>query len=78
MKTAQRIIVDLKDKIGQAATGDDYFLASGNSQKEEALSALINLGFTKASVEKVLDKIVAAKPTASVEEIIKEALKAGI
>jgi len=78
LKTAQRIIVDLKDKIGLASAGDDHFLASGNNSKEEALSALMNLGFTKASIEKVLDKIVAAKPSASVEDIIKEALKSGI
>ena len=78
LKTAQRIIVDLKDKIGLATTGDDQFLSQRSNSKEEALSALMNLGFTKASVEKILDKIVAAKPTASVEDIIKEALKAGI
>ena len=78
LKTAQRIIVDLKDKIGQPANGDDHFLASKSSLREEALSALVNLGFTKSSVEKVLDKIVAAKPSATVEDIIKEALKSGI
>ncbi len=78
LKTAQRIIVDLKDKIGQVSEDDDKFLVSNNTSKEEALSALVNLGFTKASVEKVLDKIVAAKPSASIEEIIKEALKFGI
>jgi len=77
LKTAQRIIVDLKDKIGQATT-DDKFLMTNNSLKEEALSALVNLGFTKASVEKVLDKIVTNKPSATVEDIIKEALKSGI
>ena len=78
LKTAQRIIVDLKDKIGQTVIGDDHFLSSNNSLKEEALSALVNLGFTKSSVEKVLDKIVATKPSATVEDIIKEALKSGI
>ena len=78
LKTAQRIIVDLKDKIGLVATGDDKFLASTGSFREEALSALVNLGFTKASVEKVLDKIVAAKPSATVEYLINEALKSGI
>jgi Holliday junction DNA helicase RuvA len=78
LKTAQRIIVDLKDKIGQAATGDDKFPTVNNSSRDEALSALVNLGFTKASVEKVLDKIVTARPSAGIEEIIKEALKAGI
>jgi len=78
LKTAQRIIVDLKDKIGLSDLSDDKFLSSKNNSKEEALSALMNLGFTKASVDKLLDKIVAAKPTASVEDIIKEALKSGI
>ncbi len=78
LKTAQRIIVDLKDKIGTAISAEDKFLVVNNTSKEEALSALVNLGFTKVSVEKVLDKIVAAKPSASVEDIIKEALKFGI
>ena len=78
LKTAQRIIVDLKDKIGQTAGGDHQFLMLNNTSKEEALSALVNLGFTKASVEKVLDKIIASKPSASIEDIIKEALKSGI
>ena len=78
LKTAQRIIVDLKDKIGLAVTADDKFLTSNNRLKEEALSALVNLGFTKTSVEKVLDKIVTNKPSATVEDIIKEALKSGI
>ena len=78
LKTAQRIIVDLKDKIGQTAANDNQFLAANTSSKEEALSALMNLGFTKASVDKLLDKIVASKPSATIEEIIKEALKSGI
>ncbi len=78
LKTAQRIIVDLKDKIGQVASADDNFSVSNNTSKEEALSALVNLGFTKASVEKVLDKIAVGNPSASVEDLIKEALKFGI
>ena len=78
LKTAQRIIVDLKDKIGQVASRDDHFLTTSTTSREEALSALVNLGFTKASVEKALDKITTTKPTASVEEMIKEALKFGI
>ena len=79
LKTAQRIIVDLKDKIGQtSASGDDKFSVSDNSLKEAALSALVNLGFTKASVEKVLNKIAAANPSASIEDLIKETLKTGI
>ena len=78
LKTAQRIIVDLKDKIGVAVSSEDKFSVVNNTSKEEALSALVNLGFTKASVEKAIDKIVAANPSASVEDIIKEALKFGI
>ncbi|MDR0715143.1 MAG: Holliday junction branch migration protein RuvA [Bacteroidales bacterium] len=78
LKTAQRIIVDLKDKIGIAHMTGDHFLQIAGSSKEEASSALVNLGFTKTSVEKVLDKIVAARPSITVEELIKEALKAGI
>ena len=79
LKTAQRIIVDLKDKIGLASTGDDVqFLTPSSNSKQEALSALMNLGFTKTSVDKLLDKIVTAKPAATVEDIIKEALKSGI
>ncbi|MDR1864807.1 MAG: Holliday junction branch migration protein RuvA [Bacteroidales bacterium] len=75
LKTAQRIIVDLKDKIGAAASAEDTVLHLGGAAKEEALSALVNLGFTKAPVEKLLDRIVAASPSATVEYLIKEALK---
>ncbi|MDR1673557.1 MAG: Holliday junction branch migration protein RuvA [Bacteroidales bacterium] len=75
LKTAQRIIVDLKDKIGAAASADNPQLLQGNASKNEALSALVNLGFAKTLVEKVIDRIAAAKPSASVEEMIKEALK---
>ncbi|MDR1666130.1 MAG: Holliday junction branch migration protein RuvA [Bacteroidales bacterium] len=78
LKTAQRIIVDLKDKIGMAGAGGDQFLPAAGSSKEEASSALVNLGFTKVSVEKALDRILASRPSATVEELIKEALKAGI
>ena len=78
LKTAQRIIVDLKDKIEQTAVTVDHSISPNNRLKEEALSALVNLGFSKAPVEKVLDKIVIAKPSATVEDIIKEALKSGI
>jgi len=78
LKTAQRIIVDLKDKIGMATSGNDELLTMNSNSRDEALSALMNLGFTKSSIEKILDKIVAAKPAASVEDIIKEALKSGI
>jgi len=74
IKTAQRIIIDLKDKITKA--GDDNILIPEiNKNKEEALSALTMLGFKKAAVEKNIDKILKKDANLSVEEIIKIALK---
>jgi holliday junction DNA helicase RuvA len=75
LKTAQRIIVDLKDKVGkQAGTGEIFSLAD-NTNREEALSALVMLGFAKSVVSKVLDKIVREEKNLTVEDIIKRALK---
>lgn len=75
LKTAQRVIIELKDKIGTTGiTGGDSVFA-GNTVKEEALSALVMLGFVKAQASKVLDKIVAGGGITSVEELIKQALK---
>ena len=75
LKTAQRVIIELKDKIGTTGItgGDSVF--TGNTIKEEALSALVMLGFVKAQASKVLDKIVAGGGITSVEELIKQALK---
>lgn len=73
-KSAQRIIVDLRDKVGKASESDELFLAEGNTIREEALSALVALGFPRRSVEKNLGKIM-SKGDLSVEEIVKEALK---
>lgn len=75
LKTAQRAIIDLKDKISKTEIGEDIFAPSNNRKREEALSALVMLGFNKAAVEKVLDKITSEKPDISVEELIKLALK---
>ena len=74
-KSAQRIIVDLRDKIGKAAGIDELFLSQDNTNREEALSALVALGFPKKTVEKVLTKIMAEQPELSVEEVVKSALK---
>lgn len=75
-KTAERIIVDLKDKLGSIDGIEQNILTfNNNTQREEALSALIALGFTKNSVEKVLNKILKAQPDLDVEKLIKEALK---
>lgn len=74
-KTAQRIILDLKDKVLKIYDIEDISLEIDNTNKEEALSALEVLGFTRKTAEKVIIKITKEKPSASVENIIKEALK---
>ena len=75
-KTAQRIIVDLKDKMGKGEMASDFFMSSNNTLKEEALSALVMLGFNKAGADKVLEKIIKTEGTGqTVEQLIKSALK---
>jgi Holliday junction DNA helicase RuvA len=75
LKTAQRIIVDLKDKIGKHTGTSEIFPFSDNTRREEALSALVMLGFAKSAVIKVLDKVVREDKDLTVEEMIKRALK---
>lgn len=75
LKTAQRIIVDLKDKIGKHAGSGEIFTLTDNTNREEALSALVMLGFAKSAVAKVLDKIVREEKSLTVEDMIKRALK---
>lgn len=75
LKTAQRVIIELKDKIGTTGISGGDCVFSGNTMKDEALSALVMLGFVKAQASKVLDKIVAGGGITSVEELIKQALK---
>ena len=75
LKTAQRIIVDLKDKVGKHAGSSEIFTFSDNTNREEALSALVMLGFAKSAVSKVLDKIVREEKSLTVEDMIKRALK---
>lgn len=75
LKTAQRIIVDLKDKLGKQAGSDEIFAFADNTKREEALSALVMLGFAKSTVSKVLDKIVREELNLTVEDMIKRALK---
>lgn len=74
-KTAQRVVLDLKDKILKVYGLDDVSAVSSNTNKNEALSALETLGFARKQAEKVCDKIYAQDPQASVETIIKLALK---
>jgi Holliday junction DNA helicase RuvA len=85
-KTAQRIIVDLKDKVlkiemespEQGTKNQDILLVPAQMDsevKQEAVSALTMLGFAAAASGKVVDKILKAEPQASVEQVIKQALK---
>ena len=75
VKTAQRVIIDLKDKIIKTYDIDEVSLGKSNTNKDEALSALEVLGFAKKQAERVVDKIVVTQPEATVESIIKQALK---
>ncbi len=74
-KTAQRLIIDLKDKILKTFNLDEVSAVQNNTNKDEALSALEVLGFNKKQSEKVVDKIVKQSPDLTVEQIIKQALK---
>lgn len=74
-KTAQRIILDLKDKVLKIYNLDEVSFSQSNTNRDEALSALEVLGFARKSAEKVVDKIVKEDTNASVETIIKLALK---
>jgi Holliday junction DNA helicase RuvA len=75
LKTAQRTIIELKDKILKVYDIDEVSLSQNNTAKDEALSALEVLGFNKKQSERVIDKFMALEPNANVETIIKEALK---
>jgi len=75
IKTAQRAIIDLKDKVGKSSVSEQIVSAADNTIRNEALSALVMLGFVKKPAEKELDKILAAQPNLSVESLIKLALK---
>jgi Holliday junction DNA helicase RuvA len=74
-KTAQRVILDLKDKVLKVYGIDEVSLTQNNTSKSEALSALEVLGFNKKQSEKVIDRIIGQEPDANVETLIKYALK---
>jgi len=75
LKTAQRVIVDLKDKILKTFDIDQVSLAESNTNKEEALSALEVLGFQRKHSNKIVSAILKEKPDSTVENIIKLSLK---
>jgi Holliday junction DNA helicase RuvA len=75
LKTAQRIVVDLKDKIAKGSPDPQIFAPVNNTLKQEALSALVMLGFAKGVAEKNIDQLVRQNPNHTVESLIKDALK---
>ena len=77
LKTAQRLVLELKDKIVEGGGSDSsaLFTIASNETVEEATTALVLLGFNKANVQKAIQQILKTKPDASVEDIIKNALK---
>ena len=77
LKSAQRMVLELKDKMvkGEGNGSDLLFTAESNSNIEEATSALQMLGFSKPNIQKAVQNIIKANPKASVEQIIKSALQ---
>jgi holliday junction DNA helicase RuvA len=75
LKTAQRIIIDLNDKIRKEKITGELFPLKDNSLKDEALSALVILGFNKSEAEKTIGKILMENKAVSLEELIRKALK---
>ena len=74
-KTAQRVILDLKDKVLKVLGDDEVLVSQNNTNKEEALSALEILGYNRRQAGKVVEKILKEDPESTVESIIKLALK---
>jgi Holliday junction DNA helicase RuvA len=74
-KTAQRAILDLKEKVLKIYDLDEVSMFSNNTNRDEALSALEVLGYVRKASEKIVDKIISQNPDATVEGIIKLALK---
>ena len=76
MKSAQRIIIDLKDKMTDLQLNQgDVIIQNDNIKRNEALSALETLGFSAKEINKVLDNILSENPDISVEQVIKMSLK---
>jgi Holliday junction DNA helicase RuvA len=75
IKTAQRIVIDLKDKLGKSQENTHNLFITDNPVRNEALSALLMLGFAKKDTENVVAKIIQEHPGITVENVIKQALK---
>ena len=74
LKTAQRVLIELKDKMMSLFEGEEIQSFANNTIKEEALSALEVLGYPRKQSEKVIDNVIQSAPESSVEELIKAAL----
>lgn len=74
-KSAQRLILELKDKVSKISASQPLLQYQTNSAAEEASTALVMLGFTKANVNKAIAAVIKEKPAATLEEIIKLSLK---
>lgn len=77
LKTAQRMVLELKDKIskGEGGASDVLLVSDRNAVAEEAAAALQMLGFSKPNISKAIQKIVSSNPNIKVEELIKQALQ---
>ena len=73
-KTAQRVIIDLKDKVLNLADDKEFNVSPDNTQREEALSALSVLGYPIKQTQRIVDSLINAEPDMPVERIIKNAL----
>lgn len=75
LKTAQRLIIELKDKITKQSDAQEIFVPQNNTIKDEALSALVMLGFNRANATKAIDKILVSPGEITIESVVKQALK---
>ena len=74
LKTAQRVLIELKDKMMNLFNGEEIQIFGNNTIKDEALSALEVLGYSRRQSERIIDSIIQSAPDSSVEELIKESL----
>jgi holliday junction DNA helicase RuvA len=75
-KTAERIIVDLHDKLSKGSDMNfEKVTLGGNNQRQEALAALTSLGLERTKTEKILDKVMVMQPGIALEDLIKQVLK---
>lgn len=75
LKTAQRIVVDLHDKVGKSAVADGVQPIAGSDVRSEAVAALVMLGFQQTASHKVVDKLTQEDPKLTVEQLIKKSLR---